>query len=370
MNYRHQADISHAYQIFHENGVPNSNIIVMMYDDIAYNPQNPFQGVIINRPAGPNVYKGVPKDYTGKQVNPGNFLAVLTGNHSYTHRKVLQSGPNDNVFIYFSDHGAPGLIAFPYSYLYAHDLIDALLYMHNSSMYKNLVFYLEACDSGSMFNIILPNNISIYAVTAATPNEDSWACSYDNTVEAYLNDCFSENWLINSDSYENDMNESLRQQYLIVRNETAATSTACHYGQNNMMKMPLKDFLIWNATGDITRQIRNKHRGLGVRVDAINSRDIKLGTLMRRYESAKRSGDKQVQRLLLKEIMKERRSRKFYDDMFKRYYTRPRNDLCHPVERIDTYCLQKHVEQFERKYGRFTDYGMKYIRTIGEMYCM
>jgi len=29
--------------------------------------------------------------------------------------KVLKSGPKDKVFVYFADHGAPGLIAFPSS---------------------------------------------------------------------------------------------------------------------------------------------------------------------------------------------------------------------------------------------------------------
>lgn len=32
-----------------------------MYDDIAYNEENPRPGVIINKPYGENVYKGVPK---------------------------------------------------------------------------------------------------------------------------------------------------------------------------------------------------------------------------------------------------------------------------------------------------------------------
>ena len=38
-NYRHQSDVCHAYQILHKNGIPDSNIIVMMYDDIAHNNQ-------------------------------------------------------------------------------------------------------------------------------------------------------------------------------------------------------------------------------------------------------------------------------------------------------------------------------------------
>ena len=38
-NYRHQADVCHAYQILHKNGIPDSHIIVMMYDDLAKNKQ-------------------------------------------------------------------------------------------------------------------------------------------------------------------------------------------------------------------------------------------------------------------------------------------------------------------------------------------
>ena len=37
INYRHQADVCHAYQVLHKNGIPDSNIIVMMYDDLANN---------------------------------------------------------------------------------------------------------------------------------------------------------------------------------------------------------------------------------------------------------------------------------------------------------------------------------------------
>ena len=43
-NYRHQADICHAYQILRRNGIPDERIIVMMYDDIAHNTNNPTPG--------------------------------------------------------------------------------------------------------------------------------------------------------------------------------------------------------------------------------------------------------------------------------------------------------------------------------------
>ena len=57
----HQADICHAYQLLRKNGLKDENIIVFMYDDIAFDPENPRPGVIINHPQGSDVYHGVPK---------------------------------------------------------------------------------------------------------------------------------------------------------------------------------------------------------------------------------------------------------------------------------------------------------------------
>jgi legumain len=70
--------------------------------------------------------------------------------------KVLGSNKNSRVFIFFADHGAPGMIAFPNgSFLYASDLNKTLKFMHEKSMYEEMVIYIEACESGSMFESIL-----------------------------------------------------------------------------------------------------------------------------------------------------------------------------------------------------------------------
>ena len=56
--------------MFRSYGIPEDHIIIFHYDDIAYNKQNPTPGIVINEIGGPDVYKGVPKDYTGKDVTP------------------------------------------------------------------------------------------------------------------------------------------------------------------------------------------------------------------------------------------------------------------------------------------------------------
>ena len=84
--------------------------------------------------------------------------------------KTLKSGPNDNVFVYFTDHGAKviitktfshldmiycyqGLVAFGENLLKATELNKAIKDMYDAKKYKKMVFYVEACESGSMFKV-------------------------------------------------------------------------------------------------------------------------------------------------------------------------------------------------------------------------
>ena len=80
-NYRHQSDVFHAYQILIKNNFNPDRIITFAYDDIAKNIKNPFKGKVFNKPTykdpGVDVYEGVKIDYTGKDVTPTLFMAVL-----------------------------------------------------------------------------------------------------------------------------------------------------------------------------------------------------------------------------------------------------------------------------------------------------
>uniref|UniRef100_A0A7I5EC98 Legumain n=1 Tax=Haemonchus contortus TaxID=6289 RepID=A0A7I5EC98_HAECO len=115
-NYRHQADVAHAYHVLLDHGVAANNIIVMMYDDIATNEENPYKGKIFNSPNGPDVYAGLKIDYNGDSVTPENFLAVLRGDRDAVkggNGRVIQSSENDRIFVFYADHGSTGLVAFP-----------------------------------------------------------------------------------------------------------------------------------------------------------------------------------------------------------------------------------------------------------------
>ena len=215
-NYRHQADIAHSYQILTKLGnFPPENIIVMMYNDVVNSSSNPLPGKLYNEPGGVDVYGNISVSYQGESVTAQNFLNVIQGIKEGETKKgpVLESRKDDNVFIYYSDHGATGLVAMPTGDpLYAKDLIDALNNMYKKGMYSQLVFYLEACESGSMFDGILPNNTNVFATTAATPSQPSYAYYYNDTLNTYMADEYSIRWM--QDSTNNwDSYESLIKQY-------------------------------------------------------------------------------------------------------------------------------------------------------------
>ncbi|RTG82251.1 legumain [Schistosoma bovis] len=197
-NYRHQADVCHAYHVLRSKGIKPEHIITMMYDDIAHNKMNPFRGKIFNDYSHRDWYKGVVIDYKGNNVNSETFLKVLKGDKS-AGGKVLKSGKNDDVFIYFTDHGAPGLIAFPDDELYAKRFMATLKYLHRHKRYSRLVIYIEACESGSMFQGLLPSNLNIYATTAASPTESSYATFCDDPkIATCLADLYSYDWIVDS----------------------------------------------------------------------------------------------------------------------------------------------------------------------------
>ncbi|KOM55504.1 hypothetical protein LR48_Vigan10g139600 [Vigna angularis] len=82
-----------------------------MYDDIAFNWDNPRPEVIINKPDGGDVYEGVPKNYTSKDATARNFYVALLGDESELtggSGKVVNSG-FCWLFIWVSTWYRPGL---------------------------------------------------------------------------------------------------------------------------------------------------------------------------------------------------------------------------------------------------------------------
>ena len=113
--------------------------------------------------------------------------------------------------------------------------------MHKEKKFKELVFYLEACESGSMFHD-LPTDINVYAITSANATQASSYCYWDHDIRNFLGDVFSVKWLEDSD--REDLNkETLEKQYEIVKKETAITSNVIKFGDIDISKSHVADFM-------------------------------------------------------------------------------------------------------------------------------
>lgn len=388
-NYRHQADICHAYQILKKGGLKDENIIVFMYDDIAYNGENPRQGVIINSPHGDDVYNGVPKDYTGENVTVNNFLAAILGDKtalSGGSGKVVDSGPNDHVFIYYSDHGGPGVLGMPtYPYLYADDLVDTLKKKHSLGTYKSLVFYLEACESGSIFDGLLPEGLNIYATTAANGEESSWGTycpgeypSPPVEFETCLGDLYSVAWMEDSEQH-NLRAETLHQQYELVKrrtaNENGYGSHVMQFGDIGLSKESLFMYMGTNPANENFTFFNEN--GLRLRSSrAVNQRDADLLHFWDKFRKAPEGSLRKVE--AQKQVFEAMSHRLHLDNSVKLIGKLLFGIIKGPevLEAVrpagqplvdDWGCLKSLVRTFEAQCGSLSQYGMKHMRFMANL---
>jgi len=290
-NYRHQADACHAYQIAKTKGVPEDHIILMAYDDIASSRSNPFPGQLFNKPdpTGPgyDVYAGCNIDYKGGDVTPQKFMDVLTGTAS---GKKLESTSEDNVFIFFSDHGAPGLIAFPGNAgtLHKSDLQSTFQTMSDNKMFNKLTMYLETCESGSMFEDM--NIPGIYALSASNPTESSWGsyCGSEaqvngKSVNSCLGDLFSVSWMEDADAVDTTQ-ETLEVSFQTTKTATSK-SAVMQWGDTTYTSDKMSEF-IGSLDPSLKASASEDRKGL------VNARQIDLERLYSMYAAATTSAER------------------------------------------------------------------------------
>jgi legumain len=394
-NYRHQSDVCHAYQILKRGGLKDENIIVFMYDDIAQNSENPYKGKIINKPGGPNVYEGVPKDYTGSDVTVSNFYAAILGDKDAIKGgsgKVVDSGPNDHIFIYYTDHGGPGVLGMPTSpNLYADEFIATLKKKAASGTYKELVIYLEACESGSIFEGLLPDGLNIYVTTASNAEESSWGTycpgmypSPPPEYETCLGDLYSVAWMEDTE-IENLKKETLSDQYLIVKSRTSNHNTyrsgshVMQYGDIKINVEELETYLGFDPSNEnVTKPVLPEFLTSNSEIFThAPQREADLLHLRHKFANAEKGSLREAK--AAEELARTILHRRHLDDSVKAigevlfagsensieklYEVRPAGSVL-----VDDWaCLKTMVRTFEASCGSLTQYGMKHMRAFANI---
>ena len=355
--YRFLTFSAHAYQIVKAGGIDPDHIITMMYNDVPFSKQNPFPGKLYNHPGDdvPDVYEGVVVDYEKDTVSPANLIKVLTGDES-AGGKVLKSTEEDNVFLFFSDHGGADILALPGGYLHSKDLLDAINKMHEKKMYKKFVLYIEACYSGSMF-LNLPEDINVVAVTAANDHESSWgwycgseAVVHGKALGTCLGDEFSVYWMEDADKGE-QKTETLEEQFnRLVKGVTK--SHVMRYGDKSFANDVIGEFIGYPEGKKVEHQMS---------YETWDSRDNEM--LFRLYKAQHTTGKEQ--KMWQAAYEEEVANRKAIDAYFASLTTEPR--MYQPASNVkNVNCYKKAIDQFTGAMGR-SDYALKYFNVLANI---
>lgn len=175
-------------------GIPDSQIILMIAEDMACNPRNPRPATVFNNANEQiNVYgDDVEVDYRGYEVTVENFVRLLTGRvHNGTARsKKLLTDPGSNVLIYLTGHGGEGFLKFQDSEeITNQELADAIGQMWQKQRYHELFFMIDTCQAASMYEKFYSPNI--LAVASSLVGEDSLSHHVDPAIGVYIIDRYT-----------------------------------------------------------------------------------------------------------------------------------------------------------------------------------
>ena len=115
-NYRHLANVLSLYRTVKRLGIPDSQIILMLPDDMACNPRNAFPGTVYNNAdRALDLYgDNIEVDYRGYEVTVENLIRLLTDrlDADVPRSKRLGSDSGSNVLVYMTGHGGNEFLKF------------------------------------------------------------------------------------------------------------------------------------------------------------------------------------------------------------------------------------------------------------------
>lgn len=193
-NYRHMANVLSFYRTVKRLGIPDSQIIVMLSDDVSCNPRNPFVGSVYkDHEHDLDLYgSNIEVDYRGYEVTVENFVRLLTDrwDDEMPRSKRLMTDDRSNVLVYLTGHGGDDFLKFQDAdEIGAWDLADAFGQMWEKRRYNELLFMIDTCEANTMYSKMFSPNI--IAVGSSQIEESSYANSSDEKIGVALIDRFT-----------------------------------------------------------------------------------------------------------------------------------------------------------------------------------
>ncbi|CAN8102619.1 unnamed protein product [Discula destructiva] len=184
-NYRHLANVLSIYRTVKRLGIPDSQIILMLPDDMACNPRNAFPGTVYsNADRAVDLYgDNIEVDYRGYEVTVENFIRLLTDRvgEETPRSKRLLTDDRSNILVYMTGHGGNEFLKFQDAEeIGAFDLADAFEQMWEKKRYHEILFMIDTCQANTMYTQLYSPNI--IATGSSELDQSSYSHHADNDV--------------------------------------------------------------------------------------------------------------------------------------------------------------------------------------------
>ncbi|CCX13576.1 peptidase C13 family-domain-containing protein [Pyronema domesticum] len=184
-NYRHLANVLSMYRTVKRLGIPDSQIILMLADDVACNPRNVFPASVFNNAdRGLDLYgDNIEVDYRGYEVTVENFIRLLTDRvePDTPRSKRLLTDDRSNIFVYMTGHGGNEFLKFQDAEeISAFDIADAFEQMWEKKRYHQMLFMIDTCQANTMYSKFYSPNI--LATGSSKLDQSSYSHHADNDV--------------------------------------------------------------------------------------------------------------------------------------------------------------------------------------------
>ncbi|POS73939.1 GPI-anchor transamidase [Diaporthe helianthi] len=184
-NYRHLANVLSIYRTVKRLGIPDSQIILMLPDDMACNPRNAFPGTVYsNADRAVDLYgDNIEVDYRGYEVTVENFIRLLTDRvgEETPRSKRLLTDDRSNILVYMTGHGGNEFLKFQDAEeIGAFDLADAFEQMWEKKRYHEILFMIDTCQANTMYTKLYSPNI--IATGSSELDQSSYSHHADNDV--------------------------------------------------------------------------------------------------------------------------------------------------------------------------------------------
>lgn len=257
-NYRHMANVLSLYRTVKRLGIPDSQIILMLSDDIACNPRNAFPGTVFNNmDQAIDLYGDlIEVDYRGYEVTVENFIRLLTDRWDINHprSKRLLTDENSNIFIYLTGHGGKEFLKFQDAEeIGSYDIADAFEQMHEKKRYNEIFFMIDTCQANSMYERFYSPNI--LAVGSSATDESSYSHHSDLDIGVAVIDRFTYYTLDYLENIEKNSSETMDKLFDVYTFENVHSTPGI---RTDLFNRDVKDVKLTDFFGNVQEVIVDK----------------------------------------------------------------------------------------------------------------